>query len=231
MNAYAANEESWVRYGQMQLDRGYMPPVPDVIRWGFWDGVGPGAEVLGPVCGKRVLAVGSGPGHQAVHLARRCGALVDAVELSPTQHQRAVEHFGNESGVQFVNADVVEHLHTAIPYNAAYGICTLGCADPRYVLPALAIGLCAGAPLVFSALHTNLHGHGPSSVITPREELIRIVGQEPIPVQMWVLTPHLWEDVLGEYGFRVESVEVLRAPDADNPVAVQLVRSRRAPDA
>ncbi|GFH38742.1 hypothetical protein [Streptomyces pacificus] len=83
MKAYAANEESWVRYGQMQLDRGSMPPVPDVIRRGFSDGVGPGAEVLGPVRGRRVLAVGSGPGHQAVHLARRYGALVDAVE--PTQ--------------------------------------------------------------------------------------------------------------------------------------------------
>ncbi|EXU69658.1 hypothetical protein Z951_02980 [Streptomyces sp. PRh5] len=58
--------------------------------------------------------------------------------------------------------------------------------------------------------------------------MIRIHGQEPIPAQMWVLTPQLWEDVLVDYGFRVEAVDLLRAPEADNPVVVQLVRARRA---
>ncbi|MFF4543635.1 NUDIX domain-containing protein [Streptomyces sp. NPDC001406] len=214
----------------MQLDRGYMPPVPDRLKWGFWDGVGPGADVLGPLRGKRVLAFGSGPGHQAVHVARDHGALVDAVELSPTQHRRAVQHFSQVPGVRFFNADVVEHLRTAEAYDAAYAIGTLACNDPHYLLPALRDGLGDGARLVFSALHTNLHGHGPSSGVAPREETIRIIGQEPIPVQMWVLTPQLWEDLLVDYGFRVEDNELLRAPEADNPVVVQLIRARRLPD-
>ncbi|WP_043684356.1 class I SAM-dependent methyltransferase [Streptomyces xylophagus] len=227
MTAQPVNKESWARYGQMQLDRGYVPPVPDRIRWGFWDGVGPGDGVLGPLRGKRVLAVGSGPGHDAVHLARAYGALVDAVELSPTQHQRAVRYFGDEPGVRFVQSDVVEHLRTAKPYDAAYATGTLACDDPHYLLPALRDGLGTGAPLVFSALHTNLHGHGPSPAVTPRQEMIRIRDQEPIPLQMWVLTPQLWEDVLVDYGFRVEAIDLLHAPDADDPVVVQLVRAHR----
>ncbi|MFJ2812151.1 hypothetical protein [Streptomyces sp. NPDC087294] len=85
-----------------------------------------------------------------------------------------------------------------------------------------------GGRLVLSALHTNLHGHGPSSVVAPREEMIRIRREEPIPVQMWVLTPQLWEDVLVDYAFRVEAIDLLRAPEADNPVVVQLIRARRA---
>lgn len=206
-----------------------MPPVPDRLRWGFWDGVGPDAGVLGPLRGKRVLACGSGPGHQAVHLAREHGALVDAVELSPSQHQRAVRHFGQVPGVRFVNADVVAHLRTAQAYDAAYAIGTLACNDPHYLLPALRDGLGVGARLVFSALHTNLHGHGPSSAVAPRQEMIRIRDQEPIPLQMWVLTPQLWEDLLVDYGFRVEEHELLRAPEADNPVVVQLIRARRLP--
>ncbi|MEU8911775.1 methyltransferase domain-containing protein [Streptomyces nigrescens] len=221
------NTQTWVRYGQMQLDREYIPPVPDRLRWGFWDGVGPDADVLGPIRGRRVLAVGSGPGHQAVHLARDHGALVDAVELSPTQHQRAVQHFGQVPGVRFVNADVVEHLDAAEAYDAAYAIGTLACNDPHYLLPALRDGLGDGARLVFSALHTNLHGHGPCSALTPRQEMIRVLGQEPIPVQMWVLTPQLWEDVLVDYRFRVEGIDLLHAPEADNPVVVQLIRARR----
>ncbi|MEV3853045.1 class I SAM-dependent methyltransferase [Streptomyces sp. NPDC050095] len=211
----------------MQLNRGYLPPVPDQMWWGFWDGVGPGAEVLGPLRGKRVLAFGSGPGHQAVHMAREHGALVDAVELSATQHQRAVEQFGDETGVRFVHADVVEHLCAAEPYDVAYAIGTLACNDPHYLLPALSHGLRANGRLVFSALHTNLHGHGPSSVVAPRGEMVRINGQEPIPLQMWVLTPQLWEDVLVDYGFRVEAIDLLRAPGSDNPVVVQLIRARR----
>ncbi|CAM5510017.1 hypothetical protein SALBM311S_05712 [Streptomyces alboniger] len=229
MNTYTANKQSWVRYGQMQLDRGYVPPVPEQIRWGFWEGVGPGDDALGPLRGKRVLAVGSGPGHHAVHLAREHGALVDAVELSPTQHERAVHAFGEVRGVRFLQGEAVEHLHTAEPYDAAYAIGTLACNDPHHLLPALRNGLDGGAPLVFSALHTNLHGHGPSSVVMPREEMIRIREQEPIPLQMWVLTPQLWEDVLVDYGFRVEAIDLLRAPEADNPVVVQLIRARRAP--
>ncbi|MFD3514893.1 NUDIX domain-containing protein [Streptomyces sp. NPDC058657] len=61
----------------------------------------------------------------------------------------------------------------------------------------------------------------------PRDEMIRINGQEPIPLQMWVLTPQLWEDLLVDHGFRVDSGELLRAPEADNPVVVQLIRARR----
>ncbi|WP_369192596.1 methyltransferase domain-containing protein [Streptomyces sp. R08] len=211
----------------MQLDRGYVPPVPKQIRWGFWDGVGPGDFVLGSLHGKRVLAVGSGPGHDAVHLARGHGALVDAVELSPTQHQRVVQYFGGEPGVRFVQGDVVEHLRAVEPYDAAYAIGTLACNDPHYLLPALRDGLNTGAPLIFSALHTNLHGQGPSPAVTPGQEMIRIRDQEPVPLQMWVLTPQLWEDVLVDYGFRGDSIDLLHAPDADDSVVVQLIRAHQ----
>ncbi|WP_328373361.1 class I SAM-dependent methyltransferase (plasmid) [Streptomyces sp. NBC_00445] len=222
-----ANQESWVRYGKMQLARGYLPPIPDQISWGYWDGVGPGDEVLGPLAGKLILDIGSGPGHHAVHLARNRGALVDAVDLSPTQHERALQRFGGVGGVRFVLSDVVEHLRTAKPYDAAYAIGTLACIDPHYLLPALQDGLMVSAPLVFSALHTNLHEQGPSPVVAPRHEMLRIRDQEPIPVQMWVLTPQLWEDLLVDYGFRVESIDLLSAPEADNPVVVQLIRASR----
>ncbi|MFJ2812150.1 hypothetical protein [Streptomyces sp. NPDC087294] len=36
------NTQTWVHYGQVQLDRGYMPPVPEQMKWGFRDGVGRG---------------------------------------------------------------------------------------------------------------------------------------------------------------------------------------------
>ncbi|MFJ9216580.1 bifunctional class I SAM-dependent methyltransferase/NUDIX hydrolase [Streptomyces sp. NPDC102383] len=204
-----------------------MPPVPEQLRWGFWDGVGPGDEVLGPLEGKRVLDIGSGAGHYAVHLAQTHSALVDAVELSPTQHRRATEHFGEMPGVRFLNADVIEHLQQAQPYDAAYGICTLAGIDPHIALPALRDGLLPDAPLIFSVLHTNLHGRGPSATVAPREETVGLKGMESLPLQTWVLAAQVWEDLLTDYGFTVEAITQLYAPEPDNPVTCQLIQARR----
>ncbi|MEU6772372.1 class I SAM-dependent methyltransferase [Streptomyces sp. NPDC046759] len=227
MTAHPPDVPAWTVYGQRQLERGYSPPVPDRIDWGFWPGVGPGTEVLGDIRGRRILDIGSGPGHHAVHLARAHGARVDGVDLSSTQHRRAVGDHGDEPGVRFVCADVAEHLRRTEPYEAACALRTLACIDPAHLLPALRNGLLPGAPLVFSALHTDADGQGPSGVVAPRREYIRLRDEEPIPTQMWCLSPQLWEDLLSAQGFEVEEVALLTGPDPADPVIVQLLRARR----
>ncbi|WP_426570431.1 NUDIX domain-containing protein [Streptomyces canus] len=47
---------------------------------------------------------------------------------------------------------------------------------------------------------------------------------------MWVLAPQLWEDLLTEYGFRVEAIDLLPHPDNSATVIQQLIRARRVPD-
>ncbi|MEU8483375.1 NUDIX domain-containing protein [Streptomyces sp. NPDC048641] len=231
MSAEASrNEEAWTVYGQRQLDHGFMPPVPETIMWGPWKGVGPGTDVLGDLTGRRVVDIGSGPGHYAVHLARDHGARVTAIERSATQHARATDHYGTEPGIDWVHGDVIEHLRAAEPYEAAYAIGSLAYLDPHVSLPALRDGLTRGAPLVFSVLHTDLHGRGPSTGVAPREQQVLLRKEPPIPVDMWVLTPRLWEDLLTSYGFQVEAVNLLTAPAADTPAVQQLIRARRLPD-
>ncbi|MFD7016655.1 NUDIX domain-containing protein [Streptomyces sp. NPDC059928] len=230
MSVEARNEQAWTVYGQRQLDHGYMPPVPEAIMWCPWEGVGPGSEILGDLAGKRVLDIGSGAGHHAVHLARAHGARVTAIELSATQYDRATRHFGGETGVDWVHGDVIEHLRAAEPYEAAYAVGTLTYLDPHVSLPALRDALAAGAPLVFSALHTDLHGCGPSTTVAPREQQLLLRKEPAIPVDMFVLVPHLWEDLLTSYGFQVEAMNLLTAPDADNLVVHQLIRARRLSD-
>lgn len=224
------NAQGWRHYGRRQLDRGHMPPVPRRMIWGPWPDVGPGDEVLGKISGRRLLDIGSGAGHHAVHLAQHCGARVDAVELSPTQHERAVKEHGSTAGVTFLLGDAVERLHRARPYDGAYAVGTLPFIDPTRSLPSLREGLGPGAPLVFSALHTNLHGAPPETSLAPRQEMIRLRDTAPIPVSMWVITGQLWEDLLTDHGFTVEATVLLTSPEQDSPVTHQLIRARRRRD-
>ncbi|MGI5048403.1 methyltransferase, partial [Streptomyces sp. JAC25] len=70
MPAEDTNTRAWQIYGQRQMARAYTPPIPDRLGWTPWEGIGPGAEVLGDVAGSRVLDIGSGAGHHAGHLAQ-----------------------------------------------------------------------------------------------------------------------------------------------------------------
>lgn len=224
------NTHAWTVYGQRQLARAYTPPIPDQMSWVPWEGAGPGAEILGAITGRRVLDIGSGAGHHSVHLVQAHGAYVTGIELSPTQHERAASTHADVQGVQFAQGDVAEYLAGAEPFDAAYAIGTLAFIDPHRALPALRDGLRPDAPLILSLLHTDLHGRGPSTEVAPREQMILLRDDPPLPTQMWVLAPQLWEDLLTEYGFRVEAIDLLHHPDESAAVIQQLIRARRLPD-
>ncbi|CAM5365871.1 bifunctional class I SAM-dependent methyltransferase/NUDIX hydrolase [Streptomyces viridochromogenes] len=226
MKPEETNTEVWTAYGQHHLQRGTPLPEVEQIDWGP-GATGPGDAVLGDLDGRRVLDLGCGPARHAAHLSRDRGALVDAVDASPTQIERARTRYDQLPGLNMVLSDAVEYLHTAAPYDVIYSVHSVPYIDPHRLLPALAAGLKPGGRLCFTVLHTNSHGDGPSAALVPRPETLRLADGPELTVQMWVLTPELWEDLMVQYGLRVESITVLDAPDQGNHASYRLFQVRR----
>ncbi|MFH0245287.1 class I SAM-dependent methyltransferase [Streptomyces sp. HK10] len=225
MDSEPANSDAWTAYGAHHLARGTDTPEVDRLAWGFWP-TGPGTEILGNVSGHRVLDLCSGTGRYAAHLTREHGALVDAVDASATQHERARTRYGRRPGLNLILADAVEHLRTAEPYDVIYSIHGFAYIDPRRLLPAVAAALCPGGRLVFSVLHTDSDGHGPSATVTARPETLPLAGGGRLTVRMWVLTSELWEGLLAKHRLVVDRVVVLDAPEDDTPVSCRLFQVR-----
>jgi 8-oxo-dGTP pyrophosphatase MutT (NUDIX family) len=222
----SVNAEAWHVYGDHHLRRGTVLPELERFDWGL-RGTGPGVEILGELAGRRVLDLGCGPGRHAAHLVRSYGASVDAVDSSPTQIARARARYDSLSGLRLISADALEHLGTAEPYDVVYSVNAVPYIDPRRLLPALARALRPGGTLCFTVLHTNSRGDGPSSVVESRPEILRLAGGGEVTVRMWVLTPELWTDLLGEHGLRVEGVDVLDAPEDGNQASYRIFRATR----
>ncbi|MFG2125005.1 NUDIX domain-containing protein [Streptomyces sp. NPDC048710] len=226
LGAEEINAEVWRSYGTHHIRRG--TPLPDVDRIAWGPGAtGPGDEALGELTGRRVLDLGCGTARHAAHLVRSYGAVLDAVDASPSQIERARTRYPDLPGLRLIHADAVEHLRTAASYDVIYSLSALHFLDPHRLLPALAPALRPGGRLCFTVLHTNSHGSGPDSAARPRPEILRLAGGGELTGQMWVLTPELWEDLLVQHGLRVEEVVVLDAPEEGNHASYRLFQVRR----
>ncbi|MGW2652102.1 bifunctional class I SAM-dependent methyltransferase/NUDIX hydrolase [Streptomyces sp. NPDC001478] len=217
---------TWNTYGRHQLAREVELPELERWDWGI-PGTGPGIEVFGNVAGLRVLDLGSGLGRHAARLAAQ-GADVTAVDASAAQHQRATTRYPDTQGLRLVCDDAVAHLRDADPYDVIYSVCSVPYLDPDRLLPVLANGLRPGGRLLFSTLHTNSVGAGPSNEVAPRREILRLPGTtEDHPVDMWVLTPQLWEDLLVQHGLTMETATAIDSDRPNDHVSYRLYAARR----
>ncbi|MFF3584839.1 class I SAM-dependent methyltransferase [Streptomyces mirabilis] len=152
MNSEQINIDAWTAYGTHHIQRGTDVPEVNRLTWGFWP-TGPGAEVLGELTGRRVLDLASGLGKYAAYLAREHGALVDAIDASPTQYERARARYSQQPGLNLVLADAVEYLRHAKPYDVTYSINGVTYIDPRRLLPALCRAEAGRAPALLRPTH------------------------------------------------------------------------------
>jgi 2-polyprenyl-3-methyl-5-hydroxy-6-metoxy-1,4-benzoquinol methylase len=120
--------------------------------WGRRPGIGPGAEVLGVVSGKRVLEIGCGAGHHLAHLVACRGAVGLGIDAAPAQVQRACSMYGLLPGLAFTSDGAIAFLvSTASTFDVVMSVFgALSFTDPGVLLPAIRSRLAADGMLAFS---------------------------------------------------------------------------------
>ncbi|MFB7645730.1 methyltransferase domain-containing protein [Streptomyces sp. NPDC056084] len=222
------NQQAWETFGRHHLNAETVLPEAERIDWAL-SKAGPGTEILGPLTGKLVLDLGSGTGRHAAHLARDHGAIVDAVDNAPAQHQRAVSTYGHIPRLRFHLDDALNYLDSADAYDIIYAVNSLSyLPDPPEALAAVADALAPGGRFVFSVLHTTTDLRPPSTSVVTRPETLRIRGGEDLTVRMYVLTAQLWADMAHGAGLQVDQVITIESPDDSNPVSYRLLVTSRA---
>ena len=89
--AAADNIAAWQAHAEQRLADGPPQPrePPTRMQWGQQPDLGPGAEILGALAGRRVLELGCGPSHNLAHLVRHHHSIGTGVDAAPAQILRA----------------------------------------------------------------------------------------------------------------------------------------------
>ncbi|GAA2527769.1 class I SAM-dependent methyltransferase [Pilimelia columellifera] len=198
------NRAAWEAQARLALPHDE-PQRPGRFELTQYPGHGPGAELLGDVCGRDVLELGCGNGDNLAALAV-LGARCTGVDLAVAQVNRAKARWG-WLGIPFVHDDARGYLR----YHAdqvdvvvsIFGV--VGLCDPAAVLPLVRHKLRPGGVLLFSVPE--------ESWLAGRRDHIRLGDGTCAPVRRQTGSPGQWTDMVVSCGFDATLVIPVPAPD------------------
>ena len=181
------------------------------LNWTQYPDHGPDESVLGPISGKRVAELGSGTGANLAHLAT-LGAHCLGIDIAPTRIATATGNWAHLPNIEFVSADVVDHLAmTGTTYDIVYSIFgAIWFTDPAILLPLIRDALTPNGVVVFS--------HLPADDAPSRAEGLIARYDLPLP---------RWEALLHANGFTNVTSQII-APPAGEERGTLLVRAIRS---
>lgn len=227
----AAVASAWHAHATQRTASGIAGPrsIRKQMEWTTTPGHGPGAEVLGPdLRSKRILELGCGPGHNAAYLAAKEGAEVTGVDLVRLQILRARTRYGHLHNLEFVAANGVRFLNTAVgAYGAIYSVFgAVGLVAPERILPVIVERLVPDGVLAFAVPHPHrVSGSAPCGD-KPRRDHVTLPDRSRLPIARWDLSIDQWEKRLNQVGLEVSLVEEFNDPRMVRPTTL-LIRARR----
>lgn len=180
------------------------------FNWTQYPDHGPNESVLGDVCGRTVLELGSGSGANLAHLTA-LGAHCTGVDLAPSRESTARQRWAHQPHLNFVTADAVDYLTTAtVTFDCVYSVFgAVWFIEPAILLPLVRAKLRPGGVLAFSQLPSTEQDTHSGRMITK-----------------WNYPAGQWTALLSNGGFYAATAEIIPAPRADQPGTL-LVRARR----
>lgn len=179
--------------------------VPTRMCWTQHPNLGPGAELLGPLPGRRVVELGCGTGDNLAHLAARHDALAVGVDAAATQIHRARARWGHLPQLRFHHADAANWLADGSePADVCYAI--FGAFDftpPQPLLALVAARLQPGGRLALSTRHPDRATAGTGQ---RRADRLRLPDGSHASITRTVATPSQWCLLLHQAGFTVDAV-------------------------
>ncbi|KJK49615.1 methyltransferase type 11 [Lentzea aerocolonigenes] len=206
--------EIWERYAASYKPRRAVNAAGATtwLNWTQYPDHGPDEVVLGELCGKRVLELGSGAGANLAHLAT-LGAVCTGIDIAPSRAELAHRTWGHVGGLEFVTADALDYLtETSTRFDVVYSIFgAVWFTDPQVLFPLVRKKLNDGGVFAFS-----------QPPATPQQdEGGRVIRQ-------WHLPVHQWIEQLAAAGFSEIVAETVEAPEPGKPGTV-LVHARALP--
>lgn len=209
LNAASTNLAAWQAYAAERLtSENAPPPLNERLSWCQVPGIGPGAEILGDLTGRRVLEIGCGPGDTSAYLAT-LGAHVTGIDGAPAQIQRGHRRWQHPR-LELLHAEASDYLRQPGPrFDIIMSI--FGALDwtrPAELLPLIARRLLPAGQLVFSTAHPARQRSNPR---------FRCPSGKTLAVIRPTTDPQVWPILLAEVGLRQTSSRQIQAPDENTP--------------
>ncbi|MEY9864183.1 SAM-dependent methyltransferase [Catenulispora sp. GAS73] len=203
------NTAAWQAHAIQRLRAEASNPheIPERMEWTRTPGVGPGAELLGAVRGRRVIELGCGAGHNIAHLVAKQGAIGTGLDVAWGQIERARRNYGRLP-LTFTVAEACASLEYARqPFDVCYSVFgAVGLVPPLELFALVAEKLADRGLLAFAVAHPDRPGCSPDDGNDPQQDWLDLPDGNRAPVLRYVPRRETWPDLVAKAGLSTTDV-------------------------
>lgn len=202
--------------------------IPERMEWTRTPGLGPGAELLGAVRGRRVIELGCGAGHNIAHLVATHGAIGTGLDAAWGQIERARRNYGRVRALTFTVAEACASLEYARqPFDVCYSIFgAIGLVPPLELFALIAEKLADRGLLAFAVAHPDRPEGSPDDGNAPQRDWLELPDGKRAPILRYVPGRATWSELVEKAGLITTDVlDVLDAEGRPDTLIITAVKT------